>query len=645
MMKFFRKHNRKLLAFFMALLMIAFVGGSALQQMLSRQVGANILATTSHGLLRQQDLTQAQSATNMLAGTGINWSVPWLAATEPLTVIDWLLLVREADRLGAIPSPALARQKLTLGGRTESLILTLAADRDVAPEAIYAAAAEHFGLLAVFGRVLAAAEPSEAEVRRAAVDEMERVSIQAVALRATDFVEESAEFDDAEIAELFEQFKARDAGAGLTFGYRVPARVQPQYIKIDLDKIADQIHIGESTLEKRARDYWSANKTAVVFKRPPSPEADEPVAEPEGDDAEDAEPVTPAIPESPYYLTFEEARDSALGVVRKEFGAKQAKELADKLLAATLEPWYAITSDDDGYRSAPAEVVELGYYQQILDHMPPSARYRDALEVVTGELIRFADARDVPGIGSSSTTPLAGTARVFFSNAIFNVQGIVEMPDDADADRSQFLSLHQTYPSALTDRDGHVYLFRVVSMDPAHTPTEVADQRDQVIEDLKLQRAFGQAVAQAERLAEDSRAAGIAPAWEAAEALQAQADSASLLTPVAFPREGFPGYAGVSFKAFITNIGAVGKPFMDACFALSELETDGPRITTIELRDSGDPMVVVAQWLMTEPVYKDAFVIRRIGIAQRIRSQRQQRLARDWLDSDNIRTRAGFEPK
>ncbi len=56
-------------------------------------------------------------------------------------------------------------------------------------------------------------------------------------------------------------------------------------------------------------------------------------------------------------------------------------------------------------------------------------------------------------------------------------------------------------------------------------------------------------------------------------------------------------------------------------------------------------MVVVAQWLMTEPVYKDAFVIRRIGIAQRIRSQRQQRLARDWLDSDNIRTRAGFEPK
>ena len=82
---------------------------------------------------------------------------------------------------------------------------------------------------------------------------------------------------------------------------------------------------------------------------------------------------------------------------------------------------------------------------------------------------------------------------------------------------------------------------------------------------------------------------------------------------------------------------------MDACFGLSELETDGPRLTTIEMRDSGDPMVVVAQWIATEPVYEDTFLIRRVGIAQRIRSQRQQRLAADWFDSDNIRTRAGFE--
>ncbi|MCH7703073.1 MAG: hypothetical protein IID37_15430, partial [Planctomycetes bacterium] len=453
-------------------------------------------------------------------------------------------------------------------------------------------------------------------------------------------------------------------GAGLTFGYRVPARVQAQYIKIDLDKIADQIHIGESTLEKLALDYWSANKRSAIFKRPPSPETEEPVVEPEvqeeepvvepesadteegeGDNAEDPEPETPEIPKSPYYLTFEEARDSALGVVRKESGAKRAKELADQLLAAVLEPWYAIETDDDGYRSASAEVAELGYYQQVLDRMPPSARYRDALAVVTGELFVFADARDVPGIGSSSTTPPAGTGRVFFSNAVFNVQGIVEMPDDRDVDRSQFLSLHQTYPSAHTDTDGHTYLFRVVAVDPAHTPTDIADHRDQVIEDLKLQRGFDQAVAQAERLAEDSREAGLASAWQAAEALQAQATSASLLTPVAFPREGFPGFAGVSFKAFITNIGAVGKPFMDACFGLSELETDGLRITTIEMRDSGDPMVVVAQWLSTQPVYKDTFLIRRVGIAQRIRSQRQQRLAAEWLDSDNIRTRAGFEPK
>ena len=82
---------------------------------------------------------------------------------------------------------------------------------------------------------------------------------------------------------------------------------------------------------------------------------------------------------------------------------------------------------------------------------------------------------------------------------------------------------------------------------------------------------------------------------------------------------------------------------MEACFGLGELETDGPRITTIEMRDVGDPMVVVAQWISTQPVYKDTFLIRRVGIAQRIRFQRQQRLAEDWLDSANIRARAGFD--
>lgn len=651
MMKFFRKHNRKLLAIATAFLMMAFVGGTAFEQMVSRKAGANVLGTTSHGVIRQDDLAQARFATNILTGTGFNWSLPWSAARKPLQIMDWLLLVREADRLGAIPSVAAARQTLTRTGQNENFVLQLAALRDIAPESIYAATADHLGVLAVLSGVLGTAAPSEAEVRRAAREEMEKISIRAVTLRASDFVVESADFSDAEITEHFDRFKARDAGVGLTFGYRVAARVQSQYIKIDLDKIAEQIHIGESTLEKRARDYWVANKTAAIFKRPPSPVTEEPDVEPEsaepneseGDNAEDAEPETPKTPESPYYTTFDEARDPALGAVRKEFGAKRAKELADQLLAAVLEPWYAIEAGDDGYRPASADVAELGYYQEILDRMPPSARYRDALGVVTGELVALADARDVPGIGSSSTIPPAGTARVLFSNAVFNVQGIVSMPDDPDVDRSQFLALHQTYPSALTDNDGHTYLFRVVAVDPAHTATDVADHRDQVIEDLKLQRAFDEASAQAEQLATESRAAGLAPAWQAAEGLQAQATGAALLTPVAFPREGYPG-SGIPFKGWITDIGAVGEPFMDACFALTELETDGPRITTIEMRDSGDPMVVVAEWISTEPVYQDTFLIRRVGIAQRIRSQRQQRLAADWLDSDNIRTRAGFEP-
>ena len=315
----------------------------------------------------------------------------------------------------------------------------------------------------------------------------------------------------------------------------MPARVQAQYIKIDVNRIAEQIHVGDSTLEKRAREYWVANKTKAIFKRPPSPDLEEPVVEPgpveaeepQDDNPEEAEPV---IPESPYYTTFDEARETALQVVRKEFGAKQAKDQANKLLAAVLGPLYAIVADDDGYQSAPDEVTDRGYYQSILDLISPTARYRDALEVVTGELVAFADARGVPDIGSSSTKPPPGAPRVFFSKVIFNVQGIVEMPDGPNVDRSQFLALHKTYPSALTDADGNMYVVRVVAVDPPHTPTEIANQREKVIEDLKLQRAYDATLAQAEQLAEESRQAGLASAWQAAESLQAQATGSSLLT-------------------------------------------------------------------------------------------------------------------
>ena len=48
MMKFFRKHNKKLLAVFMTLLMIVFVGGSALQGLLTPRAN-RVVANSKYG--------------------------------------------------------------------------------------------------------------------------------------------------------------------------------------------------------------------------------------------------------------------------------------------------------------------------------------------------------------------------------------------------------------------------------------------------------------------------------------------------------------------------------------------------------------------------------------------------------------------
>ena len=58
MLKFFRRHNKKLLAVFMALLMIVFIGGSALESLLTPQSDW-VVAESSLGSIGMADQRRA----------------------------------------------------------------------------------------------------------------------------------------------------------------------------------------------------------------------------------------------------------------------------------------------------------------------------------------------------------------------------------------------------------------------------------------------------------------------------------------------------------------------------------------------------------------------------------------------------------
>src|SRR6187431_699877 len=99
MMKFFRKYNKQLLAFFMALLMIVFIGGSALQGLLRPDPNVEI-AKSNLGSISQLDQRAASNETDLLMSMGQNWQNPLFSSADPLTTADWILLSREAEKLG-----------------------------------------------------------------------------------------------------------------------------------------------------------------------------------------------------------------------------------------------------------------------------------------------------------------------------------------------------------------------------------------------------------------------------------------------------------------------------------------------------------------------------------------------------------------
>ncbi len=93
MMKFFRRYNKHLLAFFLALLMIVFIGGSALEGLLKPDPNVEI-AKSNLGSITQQDQRVANDETRLLEMMGQDWQRPLFSDNDPITTADWVLLSR-----------------------------------------------------------------------------------------------------------------------------------------------------------------------------------------------------------------------------------------------------------------------------------------------------------------------------------------------------------------------------------------------------------------------------------------------------------------------------------------------------------------------------------------------------------------------
>jgi hypothetical protein len=643
MMKFLRKYNRQLLYVFMAFLMIVFVGGSALEELLLPRPEREVTFHSDLGEITQGDLMSADSRGNYLLECGRDWRRPFgpiPGIAEGLNPVDWVLLVREAGRLGFTPSVTAEVAALQQTDQL-SFIRDRAQRRKAKAERYYAALAEWSTVRDVASRLAESTTPSVAEIRGIAHLVLEKVEVQGVVLEARAFLDEEEQFSEEELLEQFNRYRGIrvERPGGLNFGYHLGPGVKIQHIKVDHARISDAVRstaVEGSTLQTRlwtnARTYYNANKeTEMAFRRPPTPP----------EETEEGEP--PAEPPTAYY-SWEEARETAWELAIQQHTDNIVSQLASFLLQKTTDPWLDAVRGEDGFRKPPPGVESLDYYDTLISgHIPRSLEYPGALSTATTGFVTADTVPEVPEIGGAYYRTEGQLSRTLGLLA-FQVQGIVDLGDKSAP--PDYLSLFQT--SGLILRDGlrNQYLFRVVATRPPQPPESVDVVRRQVTSDLKTLRSYGRAMDRAKALMDEARMRPLREVFDAQEDLQKIREDRILagrvrfVEPAPFARVDLVD-AAKALSGASASIGSVGKipgEQVERIFALADAPDP---LAIVELRDRA--IVFLVQFEKLVPAREDDFENMRPIITQIVARSRIQAALALWLDPAQIHARNHLE--
>lgn len=642
MIKFFRRHNKKLLAVFMTGLLVVWLGGSALQALLTPSTADRVIGTSSRlGEIQEMDQSLANFETDLILRLGIDWTRPWNLSgsnrPEPLGIIEWILLTREAEQFGMTVEQVEIDGFLDRLGATPSIVYGLAGRRDVKIEAIYTAVGKYLGMQRLIGLTASSVVRSEAAIRLQARNELEKVKINVVAVRAGAYSVFNESFSEEEIQAHFDEYRDREKGRGMNFGYFHPASVKVEYFKIDVDKVAANIPIGERTLERRAREHWRKNPNDSAFRRPPKPEP-EPTDDEEAGGASDVA-SEPAAAESPFFDKFDEAREAAIKIVRRQFADREVENIASWIQRELAEPWFDAMEGEDQYKVAPEQVLLDGYFTSVLDRMPAKLRFVDAVSTTSTEFFDYQNAALVQDIGQAWALS-GGGRRVLFRDLVFQVQGVATIPTDPGTDTSQFLAIGQPCGRVAVDWKGNVYLCRVIEVKPPG-PAEHPDLvRDQILLDMRKARGFAAAHVAARKLKDSVTGDGLKAAFDADEELKQNLPN-GFQSPPPFARGRKSFDAGINTPEItnVTRLGIVDTAFVEKCMALKD-KPEYERVVVIDIKES--EKVAVVEWIESLPMRVDQFEAQRGRLVAAVNRNTINRAVGQWLDPTRIRDRNGF---
>ncbi len=699
MIKFMRKHNKKLLAIFASGLLVVWLGSSALQEMFRPDTGEEAAGQAFGQEFSGQELSQAHVRTEVLSSMGVFWNQPWGGGVyrlpiKPIDRLTWFLLDLEARRSG-IEVPEREVQRFLMGSGIPGKRLEMIRDRrGISIARIMGTLADHIRIGRLGQLAAAAVTVSMPELEHFVRDTQEKVTVRMAVLRASDFADTSGDPDPARLEKQFYEFRERLPGEGdQGYGYKWPDRVRVEYLVADVDKIEASLKIPRDEV----RDYWSKHRKDYTKQVPlASAPATQPRTQPTTvasrpemtsqpattSQATASAPTTSTRPVTKTVVkTFAEAYEDVLTEMRKDRAPTVAERLVRQAAERLFEPWYdLLPNEETGYKTPPVGVDAPDYLTAVAaDVCARNDLPVEALRVVKpARWLTRADAAELEGIGQAVVAGRTTDADMpsEFSELAFRVQGLYT-PSERGS-RDQGLATYQTFNTPLRDtKDGefhNYYLFRVVAAEAEHVPKAIDEIKDTLRKDVIERAGYQRAGASAKKLLAAARAKGIDAAVKADAALAKRLGEEGVIEPEPFARKRSLGQVAIQFGLPLATLSPIEeldlteerkigafpvpmevvierlkpevKKLIDTCFGLAAKSTAKTKpARSVALVE----MPRCKQWIVVEFVRIDRvqatdYVKNVQQIMQLIESDRILSLMRTWYDPEQVKQRTAYAP-
>jgi hypothetical protein len=505
MFKFFRKYQKHMMAFFMVILMVAFIVPTTFR---GTQGGADqIVGHAGDDKIYREQLRSAEDQFNLLTqvvmhvrNSGEQQWEPIVLSMPAAFVQDvrnkpekYFLLLYEAKKMGLSPDMKEAEEVLAspnVGIRMpDDTVVSFdnITDANMRGNLQYSLA-NVLMISRAFRNAADALKISAPFVQHELAAENEKIKVRLVDFAGKDYLARVPAPTPEQLQQQFDHFSEIESGGQsspdnpFAFGYKYPNRVKLQYLAIPRTEVRKAVQASKD-------DYaWEVDANRYYLKHQGEFPTTQPTHAPQ---------YSFATPTSqPTTQPFAQVREKIINGLIEPQTDKMQHEIAAELSSRLDQDYLAFAKDP---KSVTPTFETFDYLKNLAADIQSKYHVTITVASIADSFKDAKDLRSLPGIGQVGKVPDYATnyIDVFVPDELKSTPGV--------------LHLFQSSKPQASSTSGDVYIFRVTAAEPAHKPASLAEVKDQIESDWKHQQAYDLAKADAQKAFDSAQKQGLTP--------------------------------------------------------------------------------------------------------------------------------------